>query len=85
MGVVTKLAQAYYPTPGNTEDNGEASGSEPERSFGGFDGSDWRIRDPGEVVDEVRALNEDYGINKIFFIDSGFNIPPNTPSPYAAP
>ena len=58
VGVVTKLAQAYYPT-----------------SDGGFDGSDWRIRDPEEVVDEVRALYDDYGINKIFFIDSGFNIP----------
>lgn len=75
VGVVTKLAQAYYPTSGNGGDNGEASGGTGV-SFGGFDGSDWRIRDPGEVVDEVRALNEDYGINKIFFIDSGFNIPP---------
>ena len=58
IGVVTKLAQAYYPT-----------------SDGGFDGTDWRIRDPGEVVDEIRNLNTDYGINKVFFIDSGFNIP----------
>ena len=58
VGVVTKLAQAYYPT-----------------SDGGFDGSDWRIRDPQEVVEEVRNLNTGYGINKIFFIDSGFNIP----------
>ena len=58
VGVVTKLAQAYYPTSGD-----------------GFDGSDWRIRDPDEVVDEVRGLNSEFGINKIFFIDSGFNIP----------
>lgn len=58
VGVVTKLAQAYYPT-----------------SDGGFDGTDWRIRDPEEVVDEIRNLNADYGINKVFFIDSGFNIP----------
>ena len=58
VGVVTKLAQAYYAT-----------------SDGGFDGTDWRIRDPEEVVDEIRTLNEDYGINKVFFIDSGFNIP----------
>ena len=58
VGVVTKLAQAYYPT-----------------SDGGFDGTDWRIRDPGEVVDEIRSLNTEYGINKVFFIDSGFNIP----------
>ncbi len=58
VGVVTKLAQAYYPTSGD-----------------GFDGSDWRIRDPDEVVDEVKGLNSEFGINKIFFIDSGFNIP----------
>ena len=58
VGVVTKLAQAYYPT-----------------SDGGFDGTDWRIRDPEEVVDEIQNLNADYGINKVFFIDSGFNIP----------
>ena len=60
VGVVTKLAQAYYPTSGN-----------------GFDGSDWRIRDPDEVVDEIRSLNTEFGINKVFFIDSGFNIPVN--------
>lgn len=58
VGVITKLAQAYYPTPGAS-----------------FDGSDWRIRPPDEVVGEIRALNSDFGINKIFFIDSGFNIP----------
>ena len=58
VGVVTKLAQAYYPTSGD-----------------GFDGSDWRIRDPDEVVDEIRNLNAEFGINKVFFIDSGFNIP----------
>ncbi len=58
VGVVTKLAQAYYQT-----------------SNGGFDGTDWRIREPDEVVDEIRNLNTDYGINKVFFIDSGFNIP----------
>ena len=58
VGVVTKLAQAYYPTPGAD-----------------YGGGDWRIRDPQEVVDEIRALNDDFGINKVFFIDSGFNIP----------
>ena len=60
VGVVTKLAQAYYPTSGDE-----------------FDGSDWRIRDPDEVVDEIRSLNTEFGINKVFFIDSGFNIPVN--------
>ena len=58
VGVVTKLAQAYYPTFND-----------------GFDGSDWRIRDPDEVVSEIRGLNSEFGINKVFFIDSGFNIP----------
>ena len=58
VGVVTKLAQAYYPTPGAD-----------------FNGGDWRIREPGEVVDEIRALDDKFGINKVFFIDSGFNIP----------
>ena len=58
VGVITKLAQAYYPTP-------DAD----------YSGGDWRIRDPQEVVDEIRALDDDFGINKVFFIDSGFNIP----------
>ena len=58
VGVVTKLAQSYYPTPGAN-----------------YSGDDWRIRDPNEVVDEIRALDDDFGINKVFFIDSGFNIP----------
>ena len=71
VGVVTKLARAYYPLSGNGGD-GDGKGA------GGFDGGDWRIRDPDDVVAEVRALNDDYGINKIFFIDSGFNIPPES-------
>lgn len=58
VGVITKLAQSYYPTPSAD-----------------YSGSDWRIRDPQEVVDEIRALDDDFGINKVFFIDSGFNIP----------
>ena len=58
VGVVTKLAQSYYPTTGAD-----------------YGGGDWRIREPQEVVDEIRALDDDFGINKVFFIDSGFNIP----------
>ena len=83
VGVVTKLAQAYYPASdgdgggdGDGENDDGASGGKGV-AFGGFDGDDWRIRDPDDVVNEVRALNDDYGINKIFFIDSGFNIPPD--------
>ena len=58
IGVVTKLAQAYYPTLDSS-----------------FDGDDWRARPPEDVVEEVAALNRDFGVNKFFFIDSGFNIP----------
>ena len=58
VGVVTKLAQAYYPTLDSS-----------------FDGSDWRARPADEVVEEIAGLNRDFGINKVFFIDSGFNIP----------
>ena len=58
IGVVTKLAQAYYPTLDSN-----------------YDGSDWRARPPEEVVEEIAGLNRDFGINKFFFIDSGFNVP----------
>ena len=58
IGVVTKLAQAYYPTLDSS-----------------FDGSDWRARPPDEVVEEIAGLSRDFGINKFFFIDSGFNVP----------
>ena len=60
IGVVTKLAQTYYPTLDSS-----------------FDGSDWRARPPEEVVEEIAALNRDFGVNKFFFIDSGFNVPAN--------
>jgi radical SAM superfamily enzyme YgiQ (UPF0313 family) len=38
-------------------------------------GADWRLRPAAEVVEEVRRLRHDYGIRKVFFIDSGFNTP----------
>ena len=60
VGVVTKLARYYYPT---------ADGR------GGYGGEDWRVRDVDEVIDEVSALYERSAIRKLFFIDSGFNIP----------
>lgn len=59
VGVVTKLAQAYYQTAGADK----------------FNGQDWRIRPADEVVEEIRNLGEWFGIQKVFFIDSGFNIP----------
>jgi hypothetical protein len=59
VGVITKLAQAYYQTTDSTK----------------FSGQDWRIRPTEEVIEEIRNLNADFGIQKIFLIDSGFNIP----------
>ena len=42
----------------------------------GSDGQGWRvIRPPEEVVAEVREMKDRYGLRKVFFIDSGFNIP----------
>lgn len=35
----------------------------------------WRIRPVEEVIEELRRLQRDFGISKVFFIDSGFNIP----------
>lgn len=36
---------------------------------------DWRVRPVAEVLDELRRLQHEFGFNKVFFIDSGFNIP----------
>jgi hypothetical protein len=60
IGVVSKLAPYYY-----------ATGTQQ----GQTNGADWRIRPAAEVVEEVRRLQRDYGIRKVFFIDSGFNTP----------
>ncbi|MDP6713812.1 MAG: cobalamin-dependent protein, partial [SAR202 cluster bacterium] len=50
VGVITKLAQAYYQTTDSTK----------------FSGQDWRIRPTEEVVEEIRNLNTDFGIQKVF-------------------
>jgi radical SAM superfamily enzyme YgiQ (UPF0313 family) len=60
VGVVNKLAPYYY-----------ATGDEP----GTGAGEHWRMRPAAEVVEEVCRLQRDFGIRKVFFIDSGFNIP----------
>jgi radical SAM superfamily enzyme YgiQ (UPF0313 family) len=60
IGVVNKLAPYYYATA--NEQNSRA-------------GEHWRIRPAADVVEEVRRLQRDFGIRKVFFIDSGFNIP----------
>lgn len=60
IGVVNKLAQYYYPTADST---------------GQSTGEDWRMRPVEEIIEEVRRLRHDFGIQKVFFIDSGFNVP----------
>ena len=60
IGVVNKLAQYYYAT---------ADGK------GRSNGADWRIRPVDEIIEELRRLQRDFGIRKVFFIDSGFNMP----------
>ena len=61
IGVLTKLGDFYYPT-----------------SAGGKDAEDgaWRvIRPVEEVIQEVEDMKQRFGLGKVFFIDSGFNIP----------
>ena len=60
IGVVNKLAPYYYPT---TDGKGQTTGE------------NWRWRPAAAVVEEVHRLQRDYGIRKVFFIDSGFNLP----------
>lgn len=60
IGVVNKLAQYYYAT---------ADGK------GQTQGEDWRIRPVEEIIEELRWLQRDFDIRKVFFIDSGFNVP----------
>ncbi len=60
IGVVTKLAQFYY----QTDDRRDLA-----------EGEGWRIRPIDAVLDEIESLNRRFGVNKIFFIDSGFNVP----------
>jgi radical SAM superfamily enzyme YgiQ (UPF0313 family) len=62
IGVVNKLAPYYYPT---TDSKSQTTGE------------NWRWRPAAAVVEEVRRLQRDYGIQKVFFIDSGFNVPPH--------
>ena len=61
VGVVTKLAAAYYPKEGDTT---------------WHTGEDRRVRDAAVVLDEIRGIQEKFGIRKFFFISSGFNVPP---------
>jgi hypothetical protein len=61
IGVVTKLGDFSYATG--------ASGAASAESA-------WRVIRPiEEVVQEVTELQRRYGLRKVFFIDSGFNLP----------
>ena len=59
IGVVTKLGDAF--TNSIIAENNTSS---------------WRVLRPiEEVIDEVHDLKKRFGLRKIFFIDSGFNVP----------
>ena len=60
VGVVTKLAGYYYPT---------------QDGRGAYGGEGSRVRPVEEVIEEISKLNSETGIRKLFFIDSGFNVP----------
>ena len=61
IGIVTKLGDFQYPTVAN---------SGPQE-----DGA-WRVIRPiEEVVQEVKEMDQRFGLRKVFFIDNGFNVP----------
>ena len=61
VGVLTKLGDFHYPTTGDQNETVSAS---------------WRVIRPiDEVMQEVLDLKRRFGLRKVFFIDSGFNIP----------
>jgi hypothetical protein len=61
IGVVTKLGGFYYPS--------SASQTPADQTA-------WRVIRPiDEVIAEVRAMAQRYGLRKVFFIDNAFNVP----------
>ena len=61
IGILTKLGDFYYPTTGDGKETEVAA---------------WRVIRPiEEVIQEVREMKQSFGLRKVFFIDSGFNIP----------
>jgi radical SAM superfamily enzyme YgiQ (UPF0313 family) len=71
IGIVTKLGDFQYPTvPTSKPDSPGSQGSGPQE-----DGA-WRVIRPIEdVVQEVKEMDERFGLRKVFFIDNGFNVP----------
>jgi len=72
IGVVNKLAPYYYAT---ADGKGQTQGEGPDGPAPTPSRQDWRIRPVEEIVAELRWLQRDCGIRKVFFIDSGFNVP----------
>lgn len=60
IGVVTKLADAYYP---------QISMS------GTTHASQWRVRDTKDIIRDIKRLQADFKIRNMFFIDTAFNKP----------
>jgi radical SAM superfamily enzyme YgiQ (UPF0313 family) len=61
IGVLTKLGDFNYPTRASRAETDQAA---------------WRVIRPiEEVVREVKEMEQRFGLRKVFFIDSGFNIP----------
>ena len=61
VGILTKRDDFYSPMA--------ADGAELEAAA-------WRaVRPIGEVIDEVQGMKHRFGLGKVFFIDTGFNIP----------
>ena len=61
IGILTKLGDFYYPTTAGRKET---------------DGAAWRVIRPiEEVVEEAREMKHRFGLRKVFFIDSGFNVP----------
>jgi radical SAM superfamily enzyme YgiQ (UPF0313 family) len=88
IGVITKLAPYLYATTEHSTgrqksatglstlratNSGRPTGKHVAIRSTGQEG--WRIRPVEEVIEELRRLQRDFGISKVFFIDSGFNIP----------
>jgi len=71
IGIVTKLGDFQYPTaPTSGSQSSGAQNSDPPE-----DGA-WRVIRPIEdVVQEVKEMDQRFGLRKVFFIDNGFNVP----------
>jgi len=44
-------------------------------TYPNIDGNRLRLREPAEVVEEMKAMQDDFGVDHIFFVDDIFNFP----------